>query len=145
MRAACRDTGFALLEGLVALVILGLTLIPVAAFVSQSVLQLRVIGDSNARQLAQQNIMAFLETLNPMDAPTGAVELGEISLSWASEPVITPNTSIRTGTGLGGYAVGLYRVTAQVHRGPTREPWFEFQARKIGYRRLQIVGATGEP
>lgn len=132
--------GFSVLEGLVAIVILGLTLIPIATFISQSALQLRAVDESNGRNFALQDVLAFLETLNPMVDPRGTVTLGDISVSWAAVPLVPANTNPRIGTGLASYAVAFYKVDLSVFRQQERSPWFSFEARKIGYRKLQLSG-----
>ena len=129
------EDGFTLLEAIVALAIIGVTLIPLITFFGQSAAQLNMAADVNERSLAQQSAVAFLEPMNPMSEPEGSTELGNFSISWRSEAVVQPNQEVRIGTGLAGYSIGFYRVSVTLSR-PGLDPWFSFETRKVGYRLL---------
>ena len=136
--------GFTLVEALVALVILGTCLVPIAAFISSAALRLQQAGDANARYLAQQDIMAVLEPLNPMVEPNGRMDLGRVSISWSSQPILPPNENIRIGAGLAPFSIGFYRVDVLASTAGI-ERWFQFSARKVGYKRIpqpEIGGAA---
>jgi general secretion pathway protein I len=128
-------SGFSMIEALVAIVVLGLGLIPLSTFISQQALQLQQVDRANERHLAQQDILAFVETLNPLADPEGRVELGAVNVLWSSAPLIAPNENVRVGTGLAQFAVGFYRVDVSVTR-TDGTPWFDFSVRKTGYRRF---------
>lgn len=134
--------GFTLLEAVVAVAIIGACLIPLMGFVSQSTLQLQRAGDANARSLAQEDVLNFLETLNPMAQPQGRFALGSLTVSWTSRILVPPNAVIRIGTGLPGHAVGFFLVDLSVARGEGPE-WFTFSARKVGYQRLSTADMMG--
>jgi general secretion pathway protein I len=140
---AWTQSGFTLIEAIVAVAIIGVALIPILAFSSEAALRIRLIADSNARSLAQQNVMAYLETINPMDEPQGRTTFGDLEIAWASETLVVPNENLRIGTGLAQFSVGFYRVNVVVSR-PSRPGWFDFTARKVGYRRIP-TGISGGP
>ena len=143
-RPSGAETGFSMIEALVALAVLGACLVPMATFVSQSALRLNLAGEANARALAQQDILSFLETVNPTVDPTGHIELGQHVVSWTSLPILPPNVKIRPGAGLTQYSTGLYRVAVTVST-PSADPWFTFEARKVGYRRILLAGFETSP
>lgn len=142
-RPAGAEAGFSMIEALVALAVLGACLVPMATFVSQSVLRLNLAGEANARALEQQDILSFLETLNPMADPMGSIEFRQHVVSWTSRPILPPNVNMRPGAGLVMYSTGLYRVAVTVST-PSADPWFTFEARKVGYRRMQAGFETNQ-
>ena len=126
--------GFTLLEAIVALAIIGITLVPVMTFLVSASRQLASAADSNARATAQATALAYIETINPLLSPVGDVELSEVmSLQWASTAVVEPNSEIRPGARLSSWQLGFYRVEVTVLRN--RNVWFSFEVRKIGYQR----------
>jgi general secretion pathway protein I len=131
--------GFTLLEAIIAIAILGIALIPLLSFTSQSVLQLHAAADSNARSIAEQNVLAFLETLNPLDQPTGSTTLGDLRVQWSSKPLVDQSQNTTPGSALPYYVIGFYSVDVRVSRDGA-DPWFEFAARKVGYRAPVIQG-----
>lgn len=130
MTSHARPQGFTLLEAIVAVAILGIALIPLLSFISQMSLELRTAGDSNARSLAEQNVLAFIEPVNPMEQPEGQADLGDLHIAWTSRPVV-PETDTGPGSGIPVYRFGFYDVTVQVSRN--QAPWFDFVARKVGF------------
>jgi general secretion pathway protein I len=136
--------GFTLLEAIVAIAILGIALIPLLSFTSQSVLQLHAAADSNARSLAEQNVLAFLETVNPLDQPTGNTTLGDLRVEWSSKPIVDQTRNTTPGSALPYYDIGFYWVDVRVSRDGAN-PWFEFAARKVGYRAPVVHGFGSTP
>ncbi len=135
MTVRTSQRGFTLLEAIVAVAVLGIALMPLLAFISQSALELRLAGDANARSLAQQNVVSFLETLNPIDQPLGEVDLGDLHVMWASRQAVPEISNSTMSNGMPGFRLGFYNVTVQVYRN--RELWFDFTARKFGFRNNQ--------
>jgi general secretion pathway protein I len=132
---ARRRRGFTLLEAIVAVAVLGMALMPLLAFISQSALNLRLAGDANARSLAQQNVLSFIETLNPMDQPLGEIDLGDLHVIWTSRQTVPEIANSTLANGLPGFRLGFFDVDVQVFRN--NAPWFNFAARKFGFHSTQ--------
>jgi general secretion pathway protein I len=125
--------GFTLLEAIVALAIIGLTLVPVMGFLAEASRQLQVAADANLRSNAQQTVAAFMQSVNPIDKPEGEEILSpQMTVRWVSTPIVEPNTEPRLGGRLGGYTLGFYQIDVTVIRNEAE--WFTFQVKRIGYR-----------
>ena len=139
--------GFTLLEAIVAVAIVGIALVPIITFISQMVTGLTRAGDANARNLAEQSVIALLEPLNPLERPNGDDQVGTLSIHWESEILVPPSTTIRPGTGLAAFGIGFYNVKVSVNRADRSGEWFAFDMRKVGYRRINanVLPGMGPP
>lgn len=128
--------GFTLLEAIVAITIVGLTLLPLVSFIAQAANQLERAADSNEQSLVMQSALALMTPVNPLLEPEGNLPLDkDVSISWQSETLVEPNTAALLGAGLGGYRLGFYKIHVVVNRTNTPE-WFAFDLRKVGYDRF---------
>ena len=128
--------GFTLLEALVALTILGLALVPMVSFISQSADQLARVAERNERSLATQAAVAMLDPVNPLENPQGEESLGQnLTVRWSSNPTTAPNDRPQFRTGLPGFRVSFYDVRVSLLRRNS-DPWFEFDMRKVGYQKI---------
>ncbi len=129
------EKGFTLLEAIVALTLLGLALVPMLSFISESAGQLARVADTNERSLAVQSAVALLDPINPMETPQGEESIGhELTVRWSSNVAIPPNDGPQIGMGLPGFRVGFYDVRVSLLRRD--DPWFEFDLRKVGYQKI---------
>ena len=130
-----KEKGFTLLEAIVALTLIGLTLVPMISFVSESASQLVRVADSNERSLAVQAAVALLDPINPMEDPQGEELIGQgLTVRWSSDIAIPPNDGLQIGKGLAAFRVGFYNVRVSLIRDTNK--WVEFDLRKIGYQRI---------
>lgn len=127
-----------MIEAVVALVVIGVAAIPITVLISQSINQLGKVAEANSRAAAVTSALAVVAPINPLETPSGAIELGSLSIAWRSTVLVPPNENIQIGSGLGGYKVGFYDVEIDLLRQDT--PWFSFSLRKVGYERRQIEG-----
>jgi len=130
-----KSSGFTLIEAIVAMAILGAAMLPIMALLSQSINQINKIAESNAQSAAKNSALAVIDSVNPMNTPTGEINMGDFNLVWSSEPIVPPNKNIKIGTGLAGYSVAFYIVKVELFK--KNEPWFYFTARKLGHKRFQ--------
>ena len=81
--------GFTLIEAIVALAIIGITLIPIMAFITNASRQLAVAADSTQRAFAQQATLGYIETINPLATPMGEADLTRaLQIRWTSQEVV---------------------------------------------------------
>jgi len=132
------ESGFTLLEAIVALTLLGLALVPMMSFISESTNQLARIADSNERSFATQAAVALLDPVNPMEDPRGEESLGhDLIVRWSSKLTVPSNEGSQIGMGLNGFRVGFYDVRVSLIRHSSG-PWFEIDMRKVGYQKINI-------
>jgi type II secretory pathway pseudopilin PulG len=124
--------GFTLLEAIVALTIIGLTLVPAMSFLAQATRQLSAAAESNRRVAIEDTVIAFSETLNPILSPEGEIALSPtLSLRWVSTVLVDPSQSKRIGGRLGGFSLGFYAVDFTVLDG--EREWFSLTTQNVGY------------
>jgi general secretion pathway protein I len=134
--------GFTLIEAIVAITIIGITILPIMALLGQSLNQLTRTGDANARAAATESALAIIDPINPLITPTGETQLGATELTWQSQILVEPNEAVQIRAGLAGYHVGFYKVTVSLSKDG--DPWFSFDTRKVGYQRISGEGSPFE-
>ena len=130
-----RNAGFALLEAIVALAILAAAGLALFAALSQSLQMVNRADAARARAQMTRNVLAMIDTINPMERPTGSTELGEYVLSWRSA-LLEPMQDGSNGTLAPGlYQVGLYRVDCEISLRGARVQ--TLSVRQAGYRQVR--------
>lgn len=135
MGHSARFRGFTLLEAVVALAILAAAGLALFAAISQSVQMLGRAERAREIDAAMRNVLAVLEDIDPMQAPSGERRIGSFELRWRAEPIepVRDNATGYLQPGL--YEVGLYRLELQLWRGSTLE--HETQVRRAGFRQVR--------
>ena len=127
--------GFTFIEAIVAMVIIGIAAIPVMALLSQSLSQLTAAAEANERSAAMESALALIDPINPMETPSGSTLIGNTEMTWDSTVLVEPDETVQLRAGLSGYSVGFYNVAISLRQNG--EPWFSFDVRKVGFKRLQ--------
>lgn len=130
--------GFSLLEAIVALAIVATAGLALFAAMNQSIQM--ALRAENARKIdtAMRNALAWMEVVNPAQAPTGEKQLGGLQLRWASEPIEPPRDATSGYLQAGLYQVGLYDVTVDVSSDEGVAA--SFHLRKVGYKQVREPG-----
>jgi general secretion pathway protein I len=137
--------GFTLLEAIVALTIIGLALVPFATFISLSTNTLVKAAEANDRSFVMEAAIAFMDSVNPVEEPSGTIELyDEFEMSWNSEELVPPQRYPFPNIGLPTHRLGFYNVHVELFRESTG-PWFAFHMRKVGYIAPQESDLMGGP
>ncbi|MDZ4187682.1 MAG: type II secretion system protein [Hydrogenophaga sp.] len=149
LREVTRQAGISLLEVLAALVILSIGASVAFTWFGQSVTAMGRIKAEEKGLLARNHAMEYLRAVNPVDQPTGEIEMPGYRLSWTSRPI---RDVVRTLTPLGTpsrYEVSLYELDVRLARPDDDTPWSEFQLQLAGYRQVApssmggMFGASG--
>ena len=130
-----KRAGFSLFEAIVAITLLGVALVPILVLLSQSAAMLNHAGEANERSFLRLSVLQLMEAVNPLERPTGEVDLVGFRVSWEAtelEPASQPEA--RTA-GLRGYDLGWYALDVSVHN-EERDLIDRIRLEKTGYRRL---------
>ena len=122
--------GFSLLEAVVAMVLISGAGYALFGWINSSIMALSRIQESNARTEATQNILEYMNGVNPMLKPEGNVNLGQYKIRWEAKPI----TLLQDGNSL--YRLALYDTLVKAENGEA-QPWFEFHLRQVGYKKVR--------
>jgi general secretion pathway protein I len=132
-----RQSGFTLLEAVVAIAILAAAALPLYAFFSRSLDGLYRVAEVNRESQASLTAISFLNGLNPMDRPSGEEPIGGLRLRWKSNELVPAMDSIGYPRGIGLYQVALYEVTGEIlEAGRVRST---VTIRLVGHRQARQV------
>jgi len=132
---ATKQSGFTMMEALVALALIAVTLIPLYEWVGRSLATAARTADVTRQAEAELSALAVVSRVNPMEEPSGSVEVGGYRIRWQATPKTDPVDNISYPRGVGLYQITLYEVRAEVLRG--NEQWFEIHVDQVGYRRVR--------
>lgn len=136
-RAPHGQTGFTLLEAIVALVIFSMGALALYSWLSANVIALARIRE---RQEAVALVSAALDSvrrINPMQTPRGHLKIGEVAFDWEAKPV-EPSRNAVTQLGLPTiFQVGLFNVDVRITRDGKEVD--RIQVRQLGYRQTAAL------
>ena len=133
-----RQRGFSLLEAVVAMVLISGAGYALFGWINSSIMTLNSVREANARAEATQNVLDYMNRVNPMLTPQGSVSLGQYMVRWQSKPV----TLVQDGISLFQLALYDTMVTVEI-RQPVQQgaqfpqPWLEFHVRQVGYKKVR--------
>ncbi len=133
--------GFSLIEALIALTIAAMTLTAIFELQQQMTRGQRRATDVMEQVAAQENALALIRDLNPMEQPEGSISLPEgDTVRWSA----TPKTEIRRNAGFpigdGLFDVQIFTLTVQVERRNGRSPG-PLVIDRLGWRRVDALSA----
>lgn len=134
------ESGFTLLEAIVAIALLGALLVPLYNLMTRNLDGLFRVGDANLHSEVMLNALALLDTVNPMERPEGSAELGAYVLRWRSELLTAPIDGVGFPAGQSLYQIAMYRTNAEVlrlGRDNQLSNWFSFDLRQVGWKQVR--------
>lgn len=131
--------GFTLLEVIIALVVLSAALIPLFMLFSSHLDAMQRLSAENERAAATSTILNFMETVNPVESPTGEGEGGGYLYKWSTTPLLELEKKPK-----GNFQIGLYEATINVERVKD-QPWFDFKVRLTGFEKVKETGSRLPP
>ena len=132
-----RAAGFSLLEAMVAVALIATTGLALLGWLNQSLDAANRLADRQRNQATLQEASRFVDALNPMESPSGELELGDLKLAWSSEPRTerVPNVSPSTAAP-GDFELALYEVTVTTTSPSLPEPIVLRQI-QLGWKRVR--------
>lgn len=136
-RRSRNQGGFSLLEAIVAMVLISGAGYALFGWINNNIMALSRIQESNARSAATQNILEYMDSVNPMLEPEGSADLGGYKIRWKAIPIslIQDGSAYPSGTSL--YQLALYDTTVEVNAG--ENSWFRFNLRQVGYKKVRVL------
>lgn len=136
------QSGFGLLEALVALVLLASVGFALLAWVQQNLDTAQRLRGHYEEQAARKMALELMRPLNPMEKPEGEIKLGTMRFVWKAvqNGLIISQTGYPAG--IGKHDLALFDTRISVFRAEESKPWFVEQLTMVGFRR---VGARGFP
>lgn len=125
------ERGFSLLEALVALVLIGLALIPFLTTLSAGTYSANRIAEEILAADKALNALEVARLVNPADSPEGSIDLGAYALSWESEELEALRPGAGYPRGIGLYDIGLWAVSIRDPQSEADEPLI--RVRRAGY------------
>ncbi|MDR3733970.1 MAG: prepilin-type N-terminal cleavage/methylation domain-containing protein [Acidobacteriaceae bacterium] len=112
--AAGKESGFTLLEAIVAVALLAAVLVPIYTLIGTTLHSAFHLGEVNRMNEVQSNALEALSAVNPMVQPTGDLDLGPYRLHWESQLVRGPADGSGYPRGTSLYQLGLYDMAVSV-------------------------------
>jgi len=131
-----RQTGFTLLEAIVALVLISSAGLALFSWINGNIMALNRIHDVNARSEAAANILEYMDRVNPMLTPEGEAPLGAYSIKWRAQATSNITEGVGYPRGQSLYQMALYSTAVSV-RQASDKIWFELKLQQIGYKRVR--------
>jgi general secretion pathway protein I len=141
MKQRSRESGFSVIEALVALAIVAVALVPLIGLQAQ--VSRNVVHQQQVREAvgAQRNALEVLREINVMSSPQGMMMLqADQSMRWRATAISQPVRSTRQGSGEGDFRIMLYDVEVDVS-GLSGAPPTNFRVTQLGWQRLDLVAA----
>ena len=113
---ARKSTGFTLLEAVVAMAIFAAAGMALYALFNANLISLGRAQDVTAQLPTVHRAMEYLSAIDPVQQPTGQIELGGYDVTWSSR-LMEPVRESQTAQGFRGYhELGLYEISFDISR-----------------------------
>jgi general secretion pathway protein I len=127
------EAGFTLLEAIVAIAVLLAALVPLYVLISNVSRSAFHVDQVNRLAEIETDALNIMETVNPMAAPAGSIDLGPYAVRWEAATLIDPVNGSAYPAGISAFQIGLYNAKIDVV-APDGRILTSFPLRMIGYR-----------
>ncbi|MGI8559873.1 MAG: PulJ/GspJ family protein [Luteimonas sp.] len=132
LRGHPRQTGFTLLEAIIALVIFAMGALALYAWLGVNVRTLLRVQEHRESAALMGSALDSMRRINPMETPRGRREVGDVVLEWDAKPV-EPARNALSPVGLPTiFQVGLFTTEVRLLRGGAEVGRFE--VRQLGHQ-----------
>ena len=138
MSTRATDHGFTLLEAVVALAIFSMVATALLSWMNASTETAARLDRRAALDAAKQNVIEYMQSVNPMARPTGEEDFGSYRIEWKSTRTTDEMDQHNFPAGVGLYVVALYRIDIKA-KSSVDPNWFDLSMKMIGYRRAREV------
>lgn len=132
-----RQRGFSLIEAVVAMTLIATLGATLFSWVASSISALGRVEQAAAQDAARLNVLAYMQTVNPMQRPQGSADFGDLRIEWRARAVQPPQDQRGYPRGLGLYQVGLYETRIVATRPGEPGPWLDMTLQQTGWRKVR--------
>ncbi|MDM8558491.1 prepilin-type N-terminal cleavage/methylation domain-containing protein [Candidatus Parabeggiatoa sp. HSG14] len=129
-----KQKGFTLLEAIVALVLVATVGIALLDWVNTNLISLQRVQAAQQRNDAIRNVLAFMDTVNPLEKPQGEETIGIYKISWNATAIELPKDGVSTTGGMSIFQIGLYDTKIEVHVNDVLTA--RFTLRQVGFEQV---------
>ncbi len=129
------NNGFTLLEALMSLLLIATIGMASFDWINSSLESLGRVQDHSLRQQAVRNALSFMESVNPMNDPSGEAKMGPYTIYWESRLAEPEKDGVGHPFGISLYRLGLYDTHIKV--GINEKEIASFDLRQVGYRQVR--------
>ncbi|PJK09227.1 hypothetical protein CO614_02105 [Lysobacteraceae bacterium NML120232] len=126
-----RQTGFTLLEAIVALVIMATTLLALYAWLGSNTIAAGRAQAVHSGLIDARTALEVLEGINPMQEEEGSRDVGEMTIRWRAEPITDRRTGITQSNSAAPFDFTLYQLHVETLRAG--QVTHAFSLRKAGW------------
>ncbi len=131
------QTGFTLLEAIVALVVFTMGALALYGWLSTNIITLDRIRARQQMELTMHSALDLIRRTNPMDTPVGERQVGDLKVSWISALLEPAKPNVVQSGRPGIFVVGLYEVSVRVSRNG--QLLQTFQVRQVGWKQVMAT------
>jgi prepilin-type N-terminal cleavage/methylation domain-containing protein len=124
-----KNTGFTLIEVLIALAIIAASFTAIFQMFYQSELSGRKVSQIYDRTIVERTLFADLKGLNPAGTGSGTGDVGSVSYQWNATP-ISPLLQVRSEDGSNFYHIQLFRIDVKYQANHNNN---SFSFEKLGW------------
>ena len=135
---ASRQSGFSLLEAIVALTILSTSSIALYSWLSTSLNVLERVDEIYEVSEVLRNVEAHLSSINLKSETTDIYRVNGYEVRWQARLVETKQRARAGIEGRGTFDIGLYEIEGKIYDGPKLIG--DFSTRLVGYQLREITG-----
>ena len=130
-----KSRGFTLLEAIVAMVVFSLGAFALYGWLSTNIITLNRIRSLQEQEVAFASALDLVRRSNPMKAPAGKRDIGDMTVTWTSKPIEDTKPGVGQSGTPGLYQMGLYTVYVRVTRNG--RPIGNFYVRQVGWAQVR--------
>jgi general secretion pathway protein I len=138
MNRQTAQSGFTLLEAIVALVLISGTGMALFGWINTNIATLYRVQETSARAEATRNALEYLRTINTMQSPVGEIPMGGYSVRWRSSLLSPVVDGVNRAEGISLYQFALYETHVEIIR-ESGESWIAFELRQVGYKKVRTL------
>lgn len=129
--------GFSLLEAIVALVLLSTVGMALFSWINTSLIGLNRAQAVITRTQTIQNALSAMEQINPAEAESGEMQVGNMEIEWYTEIVEPLQDGVGYPLGTGLYQIGLYDTHVTVKQEDKEQ--VSFVIRQVGFLQVRTI------